>query len=288
MKNLKKIFSLFFALLLCLLLASCELETEQGNEIKAQCQIFLDAAISEDAASARKVLAEEMDDDSFAKTFPIICEYINGVKTYTLTQTGFNSGIDNGFSYYEAIFTMKTNVGNFELRAMEVEGYEGLYNFNITSEEDLDPSYTGTITSIKDSNVFQILILIFSAACIAFTIFALVDCCKHKMKYKPLWIIIILCGVVAFTITFNDTDVNFKAKVAAILFSYSYLQIYETGAFIFNLSLPVGALVYFILRKKLYASASVKDEEQPLPEETAEIGEQAPETANNETEEKPR
>ncbi|MBO5006241.1 MAG: hypothetical protein J6C89_02235 [Clostridia bacterium] len=149
MKNIKKILAVFFILLLCFSLASCELETEQGNEIKAQCQIFLDAAISEDAPAARNVLAAEMDEDAFAKAFPIICEYISGVNTYTLTQTGFNSGIDNGLSYYEAIFTMKTNVGNFEVRAMEVEGYEGLYNFNITSEEDLNPSYTGTITSIK-------------------------------------------------------------------------------------------------------------------------------------------
>ncbi len=285
MKNLKKIIAIFFVLLLCLSLASCELETEQGNEIKAQCQAFLDAAISEDAPAARKVLAAEMDEDDFAKAFPIICEYINGVDTYTLTQTGFNSGIDNGFSYYEAVFTMKTNIGNFEVRAMEVEGYEGLYNFNITSEEDLNPSYTGTITSIKGSNAFQILILLFSAACVAFTIFALVDCCKHKMKYKPLWIIIILCGVVAFTITLNNTDINFKTRVAAMLFSYSYLQIYETGALIFNLSLPVGALVYFIIRKKLYASAAVKEEEQTLPEETAEHIEQAPEAADNKTEE---
>lgn len=287
MKNIKKILAVFFILLLCFSLASCELETEQGNEIKAQCKIFLDAAISEDAPAARNVLAAEMDEDAFAKAFPIICEYISGVNTYTLTQTGFNSGIDNGLSYYEAIFTMKTNVGNFEVRAMEVEGYEGLYNFNITSEEDLNPSYTGTITSIKGSNAFQILILLFSAVCIAFIIFALIDCCKHKMKYKPLWIIIILFGVVAFTVTLNNTDINFKARVAAMLFSYSYLQIYETGALIFNLSIPVGAIVYFFLRKKLYASATVKEEEQIPPEETAESAEQTSEEVNNETENNP-
>ncbi|MBO5006913.1 MAG: hypothetical protein J6C89_05665, partial [Clostridia bacterium] len=147
--------------------------------------------------------------------------------------------------------------------------------------------YTGTITSIKGSNAFQILILLFSAVCIAFIIFALIDCCKHKMKYKPLWIIIILCGVVAFTVTLNNTDINFKARVAAMLFSYSYLQIYETGALIFNLSIPVGAIVYFFLRKKLYASATVKEEEQIPPEETAESAEQTSEEVNNETENNP-
>ena len=260
MKKLKKIIACLFIFILCISLASCELETEQGNEIKAMCQTFLDAVIAQDEQSAKSVIAHETDPDEFSEIFGLICEYTYGIETYTLRQTGFNSGIDNGYSYYEAIFDMESNVGNFQVSGTTVEGYDNLYNFNIISEEDLNPSYTGTITSLKGSNPFQILLLLVSAACLAFSVVMLIDCFKHKMKYKPLWIILILAGIFAFTLTYIDGEINFNWRVAVLFFSYTHLAIYETGAFTLNISIPLGALLYLALRKKLHSSVQAKEE----------------------------
>lgn len=69
-------------------LESCSLETEQGNEIKAQCVTLIDAFIAGDSEAAYAVFVSEMDKEEFLQRFPVICQYLEGVETYELTQTG--------------------------------------------------------------------------------------------------------------------------------------------------------------------------------------------------------
>lgn len=283
MQKLKKVIAVFFSLILLFSLASCSLETEQGNKIKAQCVTLIDAFIAGDSEAAYAVFVSEMDKEEFLQSFPVICQYLEGVETYELTQTGWHAEYKNGVSGYEATFAMKTNIGDFQITAVEIEGYEGIYNFNIAYEEDLNPSFTGTITTLAGSNPLQIFMLLLSAVCLAFVIVMLVDCCKHKMKYKPLWIILILCGMIAFKVSFSEEAVNFNTNISLTFFAYSYLKIYETGAFVFNLLLPAGALIYLIFRKKILASSAAVKEEDPasaITEQTSETAEKHSESAD--------
>lgn len=260
MKNFKKLTVLLLVLLLALSLAACTgMDAERDARIKAQCETMIDALIARDAEAAYAVFAKEMDKNAFMETFPSICDYIKDVKTYELRQTGWYMGTNNGKSYYRATFTMTSDAGKFQVIGMEVDGYEGLSNFHITSEEELNPSFTGTLTTLAGSSPVQWLMIAFSALCLGFVIFMLVDCIKRKMKYKPLWVIIIICGAIAYTATLSGGKFNMGANISFMIFAYSYLKIYSTGAFVLNIVLPFGALIYLVFRKKF----TLEEQEEP-------------------------
>ena len=209
------------------------------------------------------------------KNFPNLCKYVEGVETYELKQSGWKSGVDNGKSYYIATYAMTSNAGNFKVEITEVEGFDGIYNFRIVSDEDYKnatENYTGTLFKMKGANAFQWGMIIFSAACFAFVIFAFVDCIKKKMKYKALWAVLILLCAFVISVTVGDSGMNANFTMTAMLFSYSYLQIYAAGAAVFKLSLPVGAIAYFIFRKKFMEMAETEEKYKTAPEpETIEV-----------------
>lgn len=256
MKKLKKLFSLVFALMLMLALCSCgAVETERGNEMKPKCEAMVEALLANDVDAAYAVFSKEIAKGNFEKSFPGIAKYIDGVETYELTQTGWYTGIENGVSYYKATYRMTTNKGNFTIEAMEVDGFEGLYGFHIVADAEYD-NYTGTLTKMKGASPFQWGMIIFSALCFGFVIWMLADCIKRKIKYKMLWIFLILCAAFVITLNFNNKGVNFNAGAMIMILSYSYLKVYAAGAAVFKLTLPVGAIAYLIFRNKFTAMAA--------------------------------
>ena len=268
MKNIRKITAFIFALILMLTLASCsdEIRTDRGDKIKAQCMTVIDAMLACDENAAADVFHESLDREAFAKSFASLCAYTDGVTSYELTQIGWYAGMENGMSYYRASFRMTSDKGNFVIIGMEVDGYDGLYNFRIMTEEEADPSFTGTLTTIPGSNPAQIAMLALAALFFAFTVWMLIDCVKRKLKnpakwYKPLWLVIIACGVIAFTLTVTAGNLRFASNIAIFLGAYSHLQIYSNGNFVFNLVVPFGAVIYFFMRKRI-----TYREEAPEPE----------------------
>jgi len=104
----------------------------------------------------------------------------------------------------------------------------------------------------------------------------LIDCAKRNIKWKPLWIILILMGM--FTVVISDS--RFSVHIGLVLAEYCHLKLFTSGSFELNLALPVGAIVYFFIRKTLPPKTSPVDpvtEETPVPPAppTAEISEQA-------------
>ena len=273
MKKIRKILALALVLAVVFALCSCgAVETERGNEIKAKCEAMVDALIANDENAAYAIFTKELDRNAFAKSFLTLRAYIEGVETYELKQVGWYTGIDNGASYYRATFAMTTNAGNFTIEAMEVDGYDGLYNFRIINNGEYE-NYTGTITKMNGASPTQWGLIIFSALCLGFVVWMLIDCIKRKMKFKVLWVLLILFGAVTFTVTVNNTGVNFNTNIAAMLFTYSYLKVYAAGASILNLAFPIGAVIYCIFRKKFtLAPVQYAEEaaEAPAAEESAE------------------
>ncbi len=252
MKRIVRIIALIFVIAAVFSLASCSIvETEKGNEIKAQCEDMLDAMLAKDADAAYLLFSDATDKNSFYAAFPSLCNYIEGVKTYKLTQRGWYARIDNGISSYEATFKMETNAKTYYVTGVVVNEEERLYHFSIVSEEECDFVFTGTLTTMQDANIAQWCVIVFSAICLVFTIWMLVDCCRRKIKYKALWILLIILGVLSFTVSYHQSKLNLNGSISMIVFAYSYLQLYTNGAFVLHLVLPVGALLYRIFRKKL-------------------------------------
>ena len=86
----------------------------------------------------------------------------------------------------------------------------------------------------------------------AFAVCVFVDCCRHKMKKKWLWLLFIALGYLIFSVI--STPEQFKIGVnAGVFLSYTSLIRYSTGGFVFRFMIPIGAIVYLICRKSLFA-----------------------------------
>ena len=59
--------------------------------------------------------------------------------------------------------------------------------------------------------------------------------------------LILIFGMLTFKFTFDAGSIDFNWFIGVMVLSYSYLQIYSTGAFVFKLVMPMGAVIYFIL-----------------------------------------
>ena len=234
-------------------------DTKKNDEVKLLTEKFIDAILADDPDTAYSLMVSGINRAEFDAFFVQIKEIFDGVKTYELAQTGWNASINNGISSYKVTFKMTTDIGaDYQVETTITENYENIFYIHIT------PMATGSSPANLFLIPFNIGALIFSAAAIGFVIWMIVDCAKRKIGKKVLWIIIILLGV-SITLTIGN-GFNIKWMIGlAIAFSSVSLS---GGAVSFRLALPVGAIVYFILRKKLTKKA---ESQQITPENSIEV-----------------
>ena len=106
--------------------------------------------------------------------------------------------------------------------------------------------------TLAGKNLLQYLTLALAVLIPLFTLFALVLCIRTKMeKRKWLWIIFILIGLGKFTVNWTTGQWNFAPFSFQLLGAASFAPPYS--AWLISISLPLGAIVFLIRRKKLVA-----------------------------------
>lgn len=262
-KTLSRLAILLMALVLLLSLAACNPSDmlEENAEVREMTEDMLDAIIAGDK-NAAYALFPSLTQTEFDSFFPAARQYFDGVESYTLTMTGVKVNVKNGVTQYTVVYHMETNIQPYEITASTASNVEGFYGFHVVSEEDSTVRYTGTFTTMKGANIAQWVLLIVGLATYAFLIAVLVDCCRQKIKRKWLFILMIIFGSVAFLFTVQNSGVNFNFNFLNLL-SYTALMIYQNppDAVQLRIFVPVGAIVYLCLRKKLIAKA----QEIPVP-----------------------
>ncbi len=241
----RRLFSLIALLFATLMLfTSCGNLMQENEDVRKMTESFLDATIANDAEAAYAVLTEISDKESFSQVFPQIVSLFDGVESYTLKQTGWYTSLDNGVQTTTMTYSVETNEETvFIVKSTVKDGFDDLYliSFNdtkwvTTKGEELMPLNIGLI--------------IVSVAAMAFSIWMLVDCIKRKVSKKPLWIILILLGI-KFSLTFTHQNMKFNWATGLFLhLSGVNADIYANTVTI-SLLIPVGAIVYFIIRKRI-------------------------------------
>ena len=247
--------SRFFALLASILLAVCLIstlsgcgDTEKNNEAKLLTEKFIDAVIADDADSAYAAMTSELNRAEFDAFFVQIAEIFDGIKTYELTQTGWNASFNNGVSSYKATFDMKADNGaKFQVETTVVDGYENIYNIYFTPVKTSESSLPILLP-------FKLGALVLSVAAIGFAIWMIVDCAKRKIGKKALWIILILVGASVTLSIGGGLHINWQLGLAIATSSVST----SSGVTSFRLAVPLGALIYFCLRKRFTKTAEVQ------------------------------
>ena len=239
-----RLFSLIALLFAALLLfSSCGLVTE-NEDARELTEAFLDAVFANDSEAAYAVIAPGTNQDGFSQVFPKMVSLFEGAESYTLKQTGWHTSLNDGVQQSTMTYALTTNEENvFVVQSTFVEGYEGIYLINLKD--------TKWVTQkAKTLTPLNIGLIILSVLAIAFSVWMLVDCIKRKVPKKPLWILLILLGV-NLSLTIMPERINFNWAIGLFLkLSGVNADIYQNLLTISAL-LPIGAIVYFIVRKHI-------------------------------------
>jgi hypothetical protein len=107
--------------------------------------------------------------------------------------------------------------------------------------------------TLAGKNLLQYVTLAFAILIPIFSLYALVLCIRTKMeKRKWLWIIFILIGIGKFTVNWTTGQWNIAPLSVQLLGAASFAPPY--GAWLISISLPLGAILFLLKRKKLVAS----------------------------------
>ena len=123
------------------------------------------------------------------------------------------------------------------------DGIEGIAGLNFLDS-------TTFVKKTEFLNVVNIFLIVFSIACFAFSIWMFVDCLKRCKKYKVLWAILTL-GYTGFSLTTGPSTFKFFFRFS-LLAGLTNVSTDRTALTVtLNVILPIGALIYCIIRKRL-------------------------------------
>lgn len=262
---MKKLRSIGCCLMICLLLlAGCGVQDEweaalkaavaiaditEDDQLRADTEKMLDAIILDDYQTAWDTIYQEVDPSQFHQAYQQIQTALKGISQYELVASNINKTVTNGMETVHIRYMMTAGEQRFFVEAARVEGYDGLVSFFLNAYEPI--TATGTLGSMQGASVSQWIFLVIGLLELAVTIFAFVDCCRHKMRKKWLWLLLIGVGAVVFSVIVTPEQFRINFNFGAFL-GYTSLISYSDGGYILQIMIPVGAIVYLCIRKKIF------------------------------------
>jgi hypothetical protein len=169
----------------------------------------------------------------------------------------------------DCVYLIVTDVDEYYIRAIRIEsdGKSLLNTFHIsrTAEQAeflASVAPTGHLSDISRYTGLQWVLLIMSIASHGFVIFSIVRCIRDKIKKKPLFILMMF---VQFTLTLtirSGFHVRFGVTIPINLAGDVILGgqlLYPNGDTITTLLIPLGAIIYWCIRKKLINKAAIAE-----------------------------
>lgn len=277
MKHIKKIAAFIMVLVIVLIFSSCSLpQSFENDDLRTYTDQMLNSIITNDKDAAYSLVSDICTESQFNSTFEDMRNLIDGVETYELKLVSIyhNTSYSNGesISTIDSAYVMQTEKEKYVITVQSHSQYQKLSSFYITPYEKTNLYYTGVIKNMRGASIAQWLMLLSNLIIVALVIVAFIDCCRHKVKLKALWIILIILGVLAFGLTLSSTGVKFNFNFIWIA-AYNAIVRYGNGTVVARIIVPVGAIVYLILRRWLIKKPVADLQEQPETTEDAQITE---------------
>ena len=241
------------------------MEKFENEEIRQTTETMLDALIANDFQAAYSLVKELCTEADFQPAFAQMRSLLSKADAYHLRLLSIyaNTQITNGqkINSYSAVYEMTAGEERVIID-IRMDDQIGLSSFYLTPYEKTDYYSTGTLNNMENANAVQWAFLLLNVVAIGFTVFALVDCCRHKIKKKVLWIVFLIFGFFTVGLTVSATAMRLNFNLGWITAYCAFIR-YGSGAAVIRLMLPVSAIVYFCSRRSLLKKSS---EEAPLPE----------------------
>lgn len=269
--QMKKKLLAVLLILTCLCLTGCAVleenllkivadQTEKAGTDVLAAQ-FVDALIANDADAALSAMCSDVTMVQLLSAFPQVCAMLPDTDEYTLVPTYFSTKTENDITTINVVFTLTMGEQFFNLTTRQITGQEGLTNVHL-QPMDADavlPAATGKSNGLDAADI---VICLLRLACAAIMLWAMVDCERHKVKRKWLWMLLILLGDVTLTILGADGKLGLQLLFTPALPEFSFVQTVQ-GGFTLQVGCPIGPLVYLLCRRKLIAPPTDSTEAMP-------------------------
>ena len=247
------VLSVLCVLTLLSLVSCLSADMEVGNHTELADQ-FVTHVINGDYNSAYGMVSASAGESEFREYWEMIRTVADGSKSYKMEQIGWNINSTNGVTTNTTAHQVYLDNGKTVLlRVVTQENVEGIAGIHFSDVTDFLQRTDRVVP------VVNIVLIVVSVLTYAFAGWMLVDCIRRKIKYKAVWIILIL-ACVSFTLTIGDQG-GFNFMVGLILQRNSIVADPGLRSVVTKIVGPVGALVYLFVRKKI----TVNPEEQTEP-----------------------
>ncbi|MBE6606958.1 MAG: glucose-6-phosphate exchanger SLC37A4 [Ruminococcaceae bacterium] len=246
-----------FTILICLmltfmlLLGSCTFAEDSGESEKL-CKEFIDYALADDKASAYNMIKNVTSEEEFETVWKYMRDFLKDSTSYELKQTGWNKNVNDGVSTTTVVFEIVTDDEKiWQVRLLtrpEIEGIAGVYFTDVTE----------FVAKTKWTETVNIVLSVTSLAAFGFTVWMFVDCMKRTIKRKVLWAIIVCVGF-AFGITIGKQNIAFDWWLGTPIASSGVMANLSSLSVTLTLAIPLGAIIYFFVRKKLPLKESAQN-----------------------------
>ena len=132
---------------------------------------------------------------------------------------------------------------------MSNAGGAGLYHFNLNIGAE-PVLISGGFTTAGANSVLQWIVLLLSVLPYIFVLVTEIDILRKRPRLFGLWLV---AALAFFCFQVQISLENFRIAGGVNFFALSAFKIYSTGARNFVLSLPIGTIAYWLLRRKLLA-----------------------------------
>ena len=241
------------AVVLCFAGCSEIYQRAENAEIHQQTRAMLDAVIANDLDAAYAMVSDVFAMEDFQPNFEVLAELVSGTEGYELEMLSYYtySSLVNGnrTQTVQSVYEMTTETERFIVEVV-IDSYLGMTTFRMARYEETDYYYTGLLGHMEDADIVQWGLLLSNVVAISLTVIALVDCCRHSVKKKSLWITVLILG-------FMTVSVKTAASTFGLHFSFGWLLNYAAlvryggGTTILRILVPVGAVAYLIARRKI-------------------------------------
>ena len=246
MKRSIKAFCLLGIVLISVLFCGAVNEENYYEDHMSLCRAMIDAVVADDRAAAQATVIPKISEQEFDQVYRGLRSLWSKMEKYAIVAEEQGHFTENGVTYYKTVFKVTSEDGAVYLVSCVTEpGGKQLAGFHATLS-DLSEA------AEEVPFLLQALFLLLTLACVAFSVWMTVDCARRKIKLKWLWIL--LCWLSAgFTLTFAASNVGLYFRFGLVFLPS--MATLRSGIFALQLYLPVGAIIYFFMRKKLSAKA---------------------------------
>lgn len=256
MKKTKKLFLSLFTLILIplLFLTSCQ-DTTESEELRSLTVRMIDAMKAGDPEAAYALALGACTQEEFDEFYEEHKETFLSISTYELYTHSVTTETEKGKTYEVAQFVLLSEEVDLVISTSLAKNGDTIAGLSVGKPDGNAATLlenSGTIFTLGKSDAKQWALLAVSLLTIGYIVWAAIDCARRKIEGKALWLVFILIGIFSLSFTFGNGDFGFAFNISFI-FKYTALIGHVKGLLTLRLMIPVGAITYTILRKKLHA-----------------------------------